>query len=194
MGVSIAVLGLIFYYHYFSGLNLIIKLLLWTFLLLIFLISFSLFITPQEAIVSILEANGRNLTFTGRSLLWVKALYALPDHLLFGYGFDNLQALTERQYKQLINMAHLHNGYLEVLLKGGLIGFFLLMFNIVKTVYYQLKLRKNNKVVFIFLNTGLMMVLFHNFTESSLLKGSMTMDIVFIFIIVLTNLLNQKYQ
>ena len=91
-------------------------------------------------------------------------------------------------------MSHLHNGFIEILLKGGIIGIFLLAATIFRTIYYQFKLRKKYRYDCIFLNSGLIMIILHNFAESSILRGTMTIGVFFIFIIVFTNLLYQHSQ
>jgi O-antigen ligase len=180
--------------YVYANLRLFSKIILFLFIFIGLLFVIGFYKSPVELLSDLLEVNGRNITFTGRTVLWRKSLFALSDHLFFGYGFDNLEGLTKRQFKQFFNMSHLHNGFIEILLKGGLIGFFLLIINLFKTYYFQLKIRSKYKHDYVFLNTGFIMVIMHNFTESTLLKGLLTMDLIFIFIAVFTQLLYLQIQ
>ena len=84
-------------------------------------------------------------------------------------------------------MSHLHNGYVEILVKGGVIGAVLLAFILIKTLIEQLRIDLKYRHYFIFLNTGFIMIMLHNFTESSILKGLNTLSILFVFIVVFTS-------
>ena len=191
---SLAISSYVFYSYKLAKLNFIFKFLiiLFAFLFIVGIVSF--YKSFPDLINSILETGGRNTTLTGRTKLWHRAFLSIRDHLFFGYGFDNLRQVTERQYKQMYQMSHLHNGYIEVLLKGGLTGIFMLVLIFIKAAYYQFKLRKKYTKECIFLSSGLIMIFLHNFAESSLLKGAMTLGILFIFIITFTNLLYQHNQ
>jgi exopolysaccharide production protein ExoQ len=173
------------YCYLFDRLNLSIKLIVYTLSLLSFLSVVTFYTSTSELVTTTLESTGRNATFTGRALLWQKALKSAADHLFFGYGFDELEQLTKMHHTL---MSHLHNGYIEILVKGGMIACTLLALILVKTFFDQLRIKSTHKYDFIFLNTGLVMILLHNFTESSILKGLNTLSILIIFIIVSTSL------
>jgi O-antigen ligase len=85
-------------------------------------------------------------------------------------------------------MSHLHNGYVETLVKGGIIAIVLLATILIKTVLNLFKIRSKYKYDYVFLCTGLLMVLFHNFTETSLLKGLNPLNIFMDFFVVSTSL------
>jgi exopolysaccharide production protein ExoQ len=174
-------------YCYLSGrLKLSTKLILYTVSLLIFLFIVTFYMSTSELVTTTLESTGRNTTFTGRALLWQKALASAADNLFFGYGFDDLQQLTKKHH---FLMSHLHNGYIETLVKGGMIACILLAFIFIKTFFHQLRIKSEYMHDFNFLSTGLVMVLLHNLTESSILRGLSTLSIFMIFIIVSTSLI-----
>ncbi|MDX8127149.1 O-antigen ligase family protein [Methylomonas sp. OY6] len=140
------------------------------------------YISTSELTSVAAESTDRDTSFTGRSLLWKRSLASLSDHYVFGYGFDELEQLT-RKYR--LQMSHLHNGYVETLVKGGLVAILLLAILLIKTFINQLKIKDQKD--FILLNTGLVMILLHNVTETSMLRGLSTLSILVTFIVVTTS-------
>ncbi len=177
------------YCYLFGRVSLSVKLILFTLSLLTFLFIVTFYMGASELANTTLASTGRNTTFTGRAVLWEKALISAADNLIFGYGFDNLDQLTKKYH---IQMSHLHNGYIQTLVQGGMIASILLAIILIKTLFHQLRIKSTYKHDFIFLNTGLVMVLLHNFTESSILKGLNTLSIFIIFIIVSTSLIQNN--
>lgn len=178
-------------YCYLLGtLKLPIKLTLAAITLLSLLVVITFYMSATELTTATIESTGRNTTFTGRSILWQNAFTAAADNLLFGYGFDDIEPLTKKYH---ILMSHLHNGYIEILVKGGVVACILLSFVLAKTFFKQLMIKTTNRNYFIFLNTGLVMILIHNITESSILRGFSTFSILLIFIIVSTNLITKNH-
>lgn len=183
---SFVVVAYICYCHLFGQLSLSIKLILFTLLILIFLFIITFYMSTSELADTTLASTGRSSNFSGRSILWKIALSEAADHIIIGQGFDDLEQLTRKYH---IVMSMLHNGYIETLVKGGMIAVILLVTILIKTLIKQIKIKHTNKHDFIFLNTGLIMVLLHNMTESSILRGLNTLSIFMIFIIVSTSLI-----
>ena len=188
---SIFITFYIIYLYLFSGINSSIKLFLYTVAFFIALLTFTFYKDFSEIVNIALSSTGRNTTFTGRALLWQRAFMAVGKNIIFGYGFDNLEQLSKMYHLQ---MAHLHNGYVEILVKGGLVASVLLSIVILKTYFKQLKIKHPLKHEFIFLHTGLVMILMHNFTESSILKGLNTLGILIIYIIVSTSIAESNFK
>lgn len=78
------------------------------------------------------QALGRDLTFTGRTAIYLDLLPFVFDKLMFGYGFGAFW-LNDYTYS-LFNMSrfyggfppsHAHSGIFEILLDSGLFGLFL---------------------------------------------------------------------
>ncbi len=191
---SFAVMLYVIYSYKMANMNFIFKAFLFLLAFFIFVAIIGLYKSFPDLIGSWLEAGGRNATLSGRTKLWHKAIISLRGHWMFGYGFDNLKQVTERQYKQMYQMSHLHNGYLEVLLKGGVVGCLLLLIVVVKTMIYQFKIRKKHRSDYILLSSGLLMIFIHNFTQSSLLKGSITLSILFFYICILSSMIYHRDQ
>jgi exopolysaccharide production protein ExoQ len=183
---SVVVIIYTCYCYLFGKLSLSIKLILFTLSFLSFLFIVTFYMSTTELADTTLASTGRNTTFTGRSHIWKIALSDASNHLIFGLGFDNLQSLSIKYH---MNMSHLHNGYIETLVKGGLIASIFLVLVFVKTLIHQLIIKNKNRHDFIFLNTGLIMVLLHNITESSILRGLNPLSIFMIYIIISTSLI-----
>ena len=182
---SMVIIGYTSYYYLFKKISLPIKIILFFFsaLSLLFIVSF--YMSTSELTNATIASTGRDASFSGRSRQWQISLAAVYDNLIFGFGFDTLEQLTKRFH---INMTQLHNGYIETLVKGGMVAGILLAITLIKTFFQQQKMKLLHKQDFIFLNGGLVMILIHNFTESSILKGLNPLSIFLIFIIVSTSL------
>ncbi len=184
---AFVVIACVCYYYIFNRLSLPIKLIFFMLVSLSFLFVVSFYMGAEEMSSSILKSTGRSASFSGRTELWGKALIAASDNPIFGYGFDDLLSLTKKYH---ILMVHLHNGYIETLVKGGVIGLILLVYILVKTLIDQFRINLKYKKDFIFLNSGFIMILIHNITESSVLKGLNALNILLILIIISTSLLS----
>ena len=183
---SLAIVSYVCYCHLIGRFNFSVRLMFYFIAAIGFAIVVTFYMSTSEIANSALQSTGRNATFTGRSLLWHKAFMAIANNLFSGYGFDDLEPLSRKYH---ILMSHLHNGYIEILVKGGLIAATILISVLLKTLFKQLKIKSSRKQDFIFLNTGLIMVLLHNVTESSMLRGLSTLSVFLLFIIVSTSLL-----
>ncbi len=76
----------------------------------------------------LVQVLGRDMTFTGRSLIWELVETAGTNPVL-GIGFCSFwsSALAQNIWDNLVPMVSAHNGYLEVYLDGGIIGVVLLI-------------------------------------------------------------------
>jgi len=107
---------------------------------------------------------GRNSTLTGRTDVWAQLVPIMERHPVFGGGFGGFwTSATEAEL--LYNEAH--NGYLEVLLQGGIVGLlitsmFLLSFG--RSAAQALAYDYDWASLCI---CFLLMAAFHNFSESS---------------------------
>lgn len=70
--------------------------------------------------------------FTGRAMIWLTMVLALPDYWLLGMGYGSVWQVGESNilvnYAPLyadwvVTIAHGHNGYLDVFLSLGVVGF-----------------------------------------------------------------------
>ena len=110
---------------------------------------------------------GRSMTFTGRNVLWERALSKILERPIMGYGY------TEGNIEVWGGMFSSHNMFLEIALQGGI--FSLLLFVIIT----WLGIRKNAKKSVQVSNTIVLAIF------GVLLKGLMEVTIPFFYYIML---------
>jgi O-antigen ligase len=133
-------------------------------------------VLDADAIARVLEDPTE---FTGRAEIWAAELRYIADHPLFGAGFgtftDTRSASPLRDYVSgswVAGVSHGHNGYLQVLVTIGGIGFILAMIALVAAPIRRLwtpdvrdhGFKSMLVAVFVF-------ALLHNFMESDFLEG-----------------------
>ena len=92
----------------------------------------------------IVDVLGRDLTFTGRTTIWDKALEAFVNSPVFGVG-----EIETKASRDLIGASHAHNYYLDLLYKNGVPGFILFMLVIVICGVALYKMRDEGKIPFL---------------------------------------------
>ncbi|MFN6569669.1 O-antigen ligase [Dendronalium sp. ChiSLP03b] len=120
--ILLTMLLLLPFYRFFKKTNYKLQFIMIN-LALMLLISFSILLMNNvEALVG---ASGKDLTFNGRSDLWEAVIYKVWERPLLGYGYygfwtspaaSNLRATYEWA-------SNAHNGFLELLLELGFLGF-----------------------------------------------------------------------
>ena len=142
-----------------------------------------------QSIVGVVESAvgllGRDMTFTDRVPLWNSLMEFVLEHPLTGYGYggfwtaDRVRAVAA----QTIDVTEAHNGYLEVLLAGGLIGIGLFVLALARAV---LNIQRNQTTDYEYgvLRLSLfVLALVANVTESCFIRERDLMTVVF-FVIV----------
>lgn len=86
----------------------------------------------------IIDITGKSPTFSGRTVLWDKAISALSHSKWLGYGIQSKDFLIKEF--ELSYAGHMHNLYLQILYQIGILGFilfgiilFLIAKNLLKT-------------------------------------------------------------
>lgn len=113
---------------------------------------------------------GKDTTLSGRVDIWDFVWNDIAKRLLLGYGFatywimgsSRLEIFASYFEGFMVNEAH--NGYLEILLQLGVIGFIFFLFPIIAYVYRMFKLNSNIAIL-IFVS-----IMTLNYTESVLFK------------------------
>ena len=85
----------------------------------------------------------KNVTLTGRTLIWDFIMKIIPNSLIFGYGRNDIIA----QNSIIRDVTEAHNGLLEILLCTGIIGLFvfiLILLNVFKALN-----KSNSKISYI---------------------------------------------
>lgn len=119
-------------------------------------------------VVKLLNLMGRDTTFTGRTTLWDIAVSAIADKPILGWSFDALMSLSA---KYRIHYGQFHDGYLDLLVRGGWVGMLFIIFMVITVSRNLSKVAKINAKLFAGLGVLLIIVLVHNVTEASLGKS-----------------------
>ncbi len=126
-----------------------------------------------SSILSNINIMGKNLTFTGRNVIWHYCFEKAFQKPLFGYGFDvfwESSLITEEFYARFnFTPPHAHNGYLGVLIDGGIVILILIMYLIYKAIKNNVKIRNdiNAKTTVIILA----FILLINLTEAAFISN-----------------------
>lgn len=91
----------------------------------------------------IVDMLNRDLTFTGRTEIWDKALKAFLGSPIFGMG-----EITSTESKALIGATHAHNYYLDLLYKSGVFGLLIFIAILIMCGLSLYKHRKEGKIPF----------------------------------------------
>jgi exopolysaccharide production protein ExoQ len=129
-----------------------------------------------------------NPTFSGRIFIWDFVQYEIARRPLLGWGYqsfwlvgpDGPSIVDSAGWLEL--MPHAHNGYLDVRLETGLIGFALFVSFIITTLYAIGRVADRNPVrAWIVLSLALF-VIFENFLESAWMRGFSILWVVFVIV------------
>lgn len=79
------------------------------------------------------KATGRSKTLTGRTLLWQTAMYLIDMKPLLGWSFDSI-ASARKFLSGTMAYGQFHNGYLDLTVRGGVVGLFLLLLMLIRSI------------------------------------------------------------
>jgi exopolysaccharide production protein ExoQ len=139
----------------------------------------------------VLSGVGRDATLTGRTELWAIAYDAIAEKPWAGWSFDSLQTVRDTvvmRYQQF------HNGYLDLLVKGGIIALALLLALLARSAIVFLRLLRINPPVAVAGLTLLAVLLVSNISEASLLREGFEPWETFIIVFVLSEGLVRSAQ
>lgn len=131
------------------------------------------------SIDSMLGVVGRNSTFTGRTALWDTAMTRIAQDPLIGTGFQEYINISGSRIK------HFHSGYIELLIRGGILAVLFLAAFVFQLVF-SLK-RYANPDLYIYSLVMIVAILAHNVTEGSFGRGLNALWLVFTFIYFYTD-------
>jgi O-antigen ligase len=83
-----------------------------------------------------------------------------------------------------------HNGYLDLLVRGGIVGSILLGYLILRKCFLFVRLARVNWRLFTTLASLSTAILVHNFTEASLARGQHFLWVLFVFVLFSLNDVN----
>lgn len=92
------------------------------------LVSGSFIVLIIENTETIVQLLGRDLTLTGRTGIWSVVLSKIAQHPWFGYGYKGFWRGMNGEsidvwYETLFMAPHSHNGFLDLLVELGIVGF-----------------------------------------------------------------------
>lgn len=142
-----------------------LKMLAMSFLFVV-LIALTYALFPEKLTIdTFFHAIGRTSQLTGRTGLWDAAISAISDRPMLGWSFDDMLSLST---VHMVRYSQFHNGYLDLLVRGGIIGFMFALYILAKSIYYLLKLRKARPTLFVLWSSFFVALLIHNISEASL--------------------------
>lgn len=125
-----------------------------------------------------LSVNDKDITLSGRTLLWDTLWTFIQEKLWFGYGYGSFFSGENRTAIVLWQVhgwkpVHSHNGYIQLWLNTGLIGLFVFVIGYCSCLFnslFKYLVSKDLKMLWIFL--FLTYTFFLNLTEVSFFSGS----------------------
>ena len=122
------------------------------------------------------SAIGRDSTFTGRTSIWATGLQIVAANPVWGVGFQ--EAVAHKG----VEIRHFHNGYLDLAVRGGVMGLSLLLMVLMFAITRALRIYRHDSYLGLGLLSLLMMIIIHNLTEGSFGKGLTTIWLLFTFV------------
>jgi O-antigen ligase len=137
------------------------------------------FAAEGDVIQQLLSGDIDDLRITSISIrvqLWITGYNAWLEKPLFGWGTDGAQkVISQADLPQRIHeLNHFHNTYIDILVRFGLIGFFILgsvIYMILYTLFIAYKNKKMSNQNFFLLGYGMLFFLLINITESHLIPS-----------------------
>jgi exopolysaccharide production protein ExoQ len=148
----------------------------------------------------VLAAADRDSTLTGRTAIWHYTLEAIGRHPWFGYGYDvfwNRYTPELARVTQALQFRppHAHDGYLDILLAIGAVGFVVFLGGFTTNLWRAFRLFRDD--VFHGAKWPLFVLLFFtvfNFTESNILRPLTFLWIPYVSIYVSLGLLRVEAE
>jgi exopolysaccharide production protein ExoQ len=131
--------------------------------------------------------TGRDKNFTGRTGLWEMAWSAFKQKPLLGWSFDDLMSFLPIRN---LRVSQFHNGYLDLLVRGGIIGWGFMGYLIIRKYVLLARLARINWRLFITLASLSTTILAFNITEATLVRGQHLVWLLFIFVLFSLNHVN----
>lgn len=131
--------------------------------------------SPKLAsILSNIQIGSKDLTFTGRNVIWNFALSSIAQRPILGFGLNafwkNSQVKNSFESLYRFDITHAHNGYLNMIIDGGLILILIVLVLVIRSINYNLLTSdsKYSRTVIVLLS----MTLIINIIESSFIDDS----------------------
>ncbi len=134
---------------------------------------------------------GKDLTFTGRSSIWTYIWAEILKKFWLGYGYGSYwimgtSVIDKFQFAVGWRVNEAHNGFLEIMLQTGVVGFTLFLSLLISFVYKVIKSRFNIALL------ALISIVIVNFSESFVFAERSPSTLVFIFFYLLSSMVYSK--
>jgi len=129
-------------------------------------------------------------TFTGRTELWRFAIDHIAEKPWFGWGFQSFWGIgpaspATRMTDTFIAVApHAHNGYIDLLLQGGIVAFVLFLMILLMVAHWIDRVADCDGPSGAFLAAVLLYIMWQNLLETDWLQGMTTSNSLLLFLIV----------
>ena len=115
-------------------------------------------------------AVGRSADFSGRVGVWEEAMKVFYMHPILGWSFDsNMSVLSS---VNSFRIGQFHNGYIDVLVRGGVIGFSFVLLVLGRIFILINENKKNDYRHAVIFHVLLLAVLLHNISETSFVRSA----------------------
>ena len=131
-------------------------------------------------------------TFTGRTYIWDFIGEQIDERPVFGYGYNSFWAVgyDSPSFREapgfIISLIQSHNGYLDVRIETGLIGFTILCAMIAFALAQTASLAKRDPALGFLAMTLVLTAILHNLLESSFVRNYAAMWVGFLLAIALS--------
>ncbi len=122
-------------------------------------------------------AIGRDSSLSGRERLWQMGFRGFAEKPLLGWSYDSLVSFLTKYH---MGFGTLHNGYLDLLVRGGLVSIFFFSILLIQLFDLLIKQTTQNKSNYVFILALIITVLAHNMTESTLLTNTSLIWLMFL--------------
>jgi exopolysaccharide production protein ExoQ len=132
-----------------------------------------------SAVGGVLSIMGRDVTFTGRTVLWQAILPVALANPILGVGYGSFWIKPPISYDLSIMVNESHNGYLDIFVETGVVGLSLFLIFLFCSCLSARKALLLDREWGAFALCFLLIIVVHNITESSFLRPTNHMGAVF---------------
>ncbi|MFZ4790772.1 MAG: O-antigen ligase family protein [Candidatus Competibacteraceae bacterium] len=136
---------------------------------------------------SLFQAQGRDPTLTGRSLLWNDLIALGMKNPILGYGFGGFWTPERMAYLKELHPwgpGESHNGYIEIFITTGIIGVIIFCSVVITAMKGAFRQSTEYFEYGLFRLIFLIIVLVHNYSEAGFLRPTHLMWFVFLLMAV----------
>jgi len=127
----------------------------------------------------LLQIVGRSTTLTGRIDIWKLGMEAISLRPWLGWGFDAHSSVSQALR---MDIGQFHNGYLDILVKGGIVGLVFCLLFVFITMNRVLKASFRITPELVTFAIYIIVFLLHNVTEATLGRERTALWLLFSFI------------